>query len=190
MRSPPIKKRETGLFKEVWRAYNDLIDFARELAVSPNSRGIRVSRTANGTLLVAEPSSAEEGFAVRMFRLKSVQDDYVTCREWDGTTEREADVLIAKPFDLRVTGWNGQTVVYQLEGPLGGATRTISYAKVTATLRKATGAGITEDQAVRPFYVVDRTIIFAARPKNGTGVDAADTWIDINTDGRAFAKIA
>ena len=35
------------------------------------------------------------------FRIKSVQNDYLTCRTWDGTNDGDTDVLIAKPFLLR-----------------------------------------------------------------------------------------
>lgn len=183
MRSAPRKQRESGFFREVWKAYNDLVDYCREIAVT-SGRGVTVTRTANGTLLSASVAAASD-VQIKQFRVKSVQNDYLVCREFDGTTELETDVNVAKPFELRRTGWHGVTVTYTLESILG-AQASVSYAYQTATYRIANG---TEHQGIRPFYVPDQTVIFASKVENGTGVEDADEWIDINTAGRAWAAI-
>ena len=42
--------------------------------------------------------------AGRQFRFKSIADDHIVCRTWDGATEGGADVLVAKPPVLRGDG--------------------------------------------------------------------------------------
>ena len=39
---------------------------------------------------------AESGIA--RLRVKSVQDDHLVCRTWDGTTEGTSDIKVAKPY--------------------------------------------------------------------------------------------
>lgn len=182
MRSAPRKQRETGFFREVWKAYNDLVDYCRETAVT-SGRGVVVTRTANGTLLSASAIAGND-VEIKQFRLKSVQDDYLVCRTWDGTTEGETDYNVAKPYDLRRTGWHGVTVTYSLESILG-ASASVSYFYQTGTYRIANG---TEHQGIRPFYVPDKTVIYAVKADH-TGVEDAPDWIDLNTDARAWAAI-
>lgn len=129
----------------------------------------------------------EVGNPVSVLRLKRVEDDYLVCRSWDWTAEGDTDILVAKPYDLRVTGWAGQTVVYARESSLGGGTILVTYAKVTSTHRTATGNGNVEQQAVRPFWVPGKSIIYAVTAPSGiSGV----SLVDLNVDGRAYAKIA
>lgn len=191
MRSAPRKQRETGVFKEVWKAINDLIDYAREISPQQSmSQGVIVDRKSNGTGFKIIPSEVGESGLVKQFRVQSQEDDYLVCKEFDGTTEGET-VNVAKPHGLRVSGWNGQFVIYTLEAPLGGAPLSVTYTKVTASHRTSfTAPNTSEHQAIRPFYVNGQTVIFASRSENGTGVSDAPDWIDLNTDGRAYAKIA
>jgi len=44
------------------------------------------------------------------FRVKSIQNDYLTCRTWDGTTDGSTDVYVAKPFLLRHALANYSTI--------------------------------------------------------------------------------
>ena len=47
------------------------------------------------------PADADTAQAPNIFRLKSVQGDYVTAHHFDGTTEGTVDVYIAKPWHWR-----------------------------------------------------------------------------------------
>ena len=180
MRSPPIKKRETGLFKEVWRAYNDLIDFARELAVSPNSRGISVSRTSNGTLLRIEPDKGVPNLMVKRMRVEAVHNDYIVCREWDGVTLGQS-FSVAKPFRLRRTPFDGVAITYD-DGTV------ISYQYSSSFQRVATSGALVETQVITPEFNIGFDEIHALKLEDETGVAGAD-WLDLNTDGRAWAQI-
>lgn len=190
MRSAPHKKRESGLFKEVWRAYNELVDFCREIAPLQSGRGVKVTRTSNGTLLQADiPEVSGGSGVVKQFLVKSVQDDYITCVEFDGTNETGGSVLVAKPFNLRRTGWHGVTVNYTLEGyPSSPGTLAITYSMTSAVYRTATIGSSVEHQVIIPRYVPNKSVIFASQSENETGVDAAE-WQDLNVDGRAWAMV-
>lgn len=59
--------------------------------------GYRLRKSASGVSfeLDSQPGGGASTPA-REYHLKSVQDDYLTCRTWDGTNEGSTDVLIAK----------------------------------------------------------------------------------------------
>lgn len=50
------------------------------------------------------------GGDLQMWHLKSVQDDYVTCRSWDGSSEGSVDTYLAKEWKIR-TSLAGETVL-------------------------------------------------------------------------------
>ena len=103
--------------------------------------------------------------------------DWLKVRTWDGTIEGTVDLYVAKPYLLRrsLASWNGLTFTY-----------TSNYE------REATDGVDSEDQVIVPAYVVD-DILYIVRPVGGTDtVDAADNpilWLDLNVDGRAWAKV-
>jgi hypothetical protein len=74
--------------------------------------GATVTDDGSGVVTVATSGQ------LQMYRLKSVQGDYITCRTWDGTTEGGSDVYLAKPHKLRnsITSQtiDGVTVDYTL----------------------------------------------------------------------------
>src|SRR5688572_13375714 len=81
--------------------------------------GYRIaSRGTRGTILEIDPSKGRpsEPGVVKQFRVKSVQNDHLVCREFSGTTEGSTDIEVAKKHNLRRTGWHGVTVVYGLTG--------------------------------------------------------------------------
>lgn len=188
------KMPERGLFGPVWVEYNRMVDHIREMSVV-GGRNIRLTRTLNGSLILAEAvkkGAPGDPGVVKQYRVKEVFDDYLRCREFDGTTEDANDVQVAKPFNLRRTGWHGVSVLYTLETyPGSPGTMTISYDYVSAVYRKATvssgGGSLIEHQVIRPIYVPDRSVIFATQSENGTGT--AQEWIDANFDGRAWARV-
>lgn len=112
---------------------------------------------------------------IALFRYKSMEDDHVVCRTWDGTNEGETDVKVAKPYLLRssVTSRDG-----------------ITYTYTDAENRTADNGSATETQVIVPSYVAD-DLIFAARVARGVDVSVEDVpllWLDLNVDGRAWAK--
>jgi len=113
---------------------------------------------------------------VQVYRYKSQQGDYVVCRTWDGSTEGDTDVAIAKPMKLR----NSIT-----SATIDGVGVTYSYG-ASKVERTATIGAVTEDQVIVPRYLVN-DLIFATSSTGGTGV-SGQSKIDLNVDGRAWAK--
>lgn len=122
---------------------------------------------------------------VSQFLLKSVSDDHLVCRTWDGATEGSANVNVAKPPALRRTGWHGVTVVG------------ITYTYTGTQARTAVQGTTTENQVIIPAYQTASgqyigNVIYAVQPQGGTGVvvnGEAVVWQDLNVDGRAWAKV-
>jgi len=117
---------------------------------------------------------------------------------FNGTTTPSAgseDFNVAKNWKLRKTPFDGKTI-----GTISYTYATSGFAGLSATLRTAVRAGITEAQAIVPPYVffIPNTayigdIIYAdENPEGGTGVldenGVEVTWLDQNRDGRAWAE--
>lgn len=161
-----------------------------------DSPQIRCNRGTHGTTLELTENAIKqpgESGVITQYRVRSVANDHLVCREFDGTTEGSTDVLIAKPYNLRRTGWHGIAVTYMLEPyPGAPATMTITYTYVTAVYRTASvsvgGAAGTEHQVIIPRYVANKSVIFASGVANGTGVSGTEL-VDINADGRAWGRV-
>jgi len=110
----------------------------------------------------------------------SVEDDHLVCHSWDGETAGNTDILVAKPYLLRRTPFDG------------GERDGVSYDYTSSIQRTATKDATTETQVIVPTYVAD-DVIYAARFTDG-GTDVVDddyqrvSMIDMNVDGRAWAK--
>lgn len=162
-----------------------------------DSAQIKVSRTTRGCHLrfteQAAPAAAEAG-VIKQFRLKEVFGDYLRCREFDGTTEGGTDILVAKPYKLRRTPFDGAGHEVTFKRESNGQVQTIGYRYAndpnhpvgfctrTATV---TQNGQAEFQVIIPRFILG-DVIFASQAENGTGVAVAE-WQDINCDGRAWA---
>lgn len=119
------------------------------------------------------------GGGVQMYRVKSVQGDYLTCRTWDGTTEGGSDVYVAKSYKLRTS--IGSAVIDGVP---------VTYSYPSNVERTATISTSNESQVIVPRYLPN-DIIFVASA-NATGVSVSGTplkLIDLNADGRAWAKV-
>jgi hypothetical protein len=179
----------------VWREFNRIIDYVRE--ISPvGGRNIRQIRTLNGTMTIAEAVAAGSNTEVKQYRLKSIQNDFYSCRSWNGSTEGTTDIFIARPFQHRVSDWNGRSIAYSSDGDAFTAT----YAYTSATKRTKTIAGVAETQVLVPYFKNDFDILYAVDVKEPIKVGAAFTAltdpngspitiIDLNVDGRAWAKL-
>lgn len=194
MNNPPRKQAEKGMFAPVWREFNRMIDFMREIQVS-HGRNVRVNRTMNGTMLLGESKqeTAKPSPPVKRYRVKSVGDDTIVANEiLSGGGVSATDTTIAKPFNLRSTGWNGQSVNYAPPGyPGNPGLVTVGYSYQEANYRIATITTelgtTTEHQVITPYYLPGISQIMAAEPENGTGVEDT-TLVDMNSDGRAWAR--
>lgn len=85
---------------------------------------------------VLAPSSG----GVSMYRVKTVYDDYLKCRSWDGTTEGSTDVYVAKPWELRKSSFHNLTI----DG--------VTYVSTGTQSRTATKAPWIEQQIIFPSY--------------------------------------
>lgn len=196
MNTPPRKEQESGLYAPVWRKINQMIDYMREISVV-NGRDIRMSRTMNGTMLLgtakgegAPPADA----TISRYRVESVQNDYLVCKKVEGSSVSSEETLIAKPFNLRRTGWHGVTMTYTDEAyPDSPGNVSLTYQFQSATYRIAqvvTSAGTTnEHQVITPHYLAGVSIIKAMEIENGTGVTDV-TMEEINDSARAWARVA
>lgn len=114
------------------------------------------------------------------FRVKSIENDYLVCRTYDGTTEGADDINVAKPWDLRRTPFHGVAV--------NGITCTYS----SAIARSATNGTTTESQVITPPYFVNCEIWAFVASGGGTGVTVSSeqlVWQDVNVSGRAWAVV-
>lgn len=184
MNSPPRKVAERGLFRPVWIVINQMIDYMREIAVV-GGRNIQRTRTLNGTLLVPDEvkqaATPTEPGTIKRYLIRSVEADHLVCAEVGGAD----GILIAKPWRLRRTPFDGQAITFDDEN---GGTYTVNYTYTTSIKRTVRiGQSFTEVQVVIPRYKPDFDYIFAMSAENGTGVTDVDL-IDINADGRAWAR--
>ncbi len=131
--------------------------------------------------IVRTPGAAP-GVLVRRFRVKSESNDYLTCRTWDGTDEGTVDVKVAKPYLLRRTPFDFDTVIY----PNG---QEIAYIYSEDYERLANDGVDAEIQVMTPRYFVDEELTAISVLFGGTGVDECP-WVDLNTAGRHWAKEA
>lgn len=133
------------------------------------SRVDQLRRTRQG------PQAAGGGSAALQMRVKSVGNDTLTCRTWDGTDEGGEDVTVAKPYYLRRTPFHNTT---NADGWL------LTYTSGAA--RTATKASEDDvDQVIDPPYA-SNDLIYVIAPSGGTGVAGA-TLVDINADAREWA---
>jgi hypothetical protein len=151
-------------------------------------------------------SSPPGGAVAAQFWVKDARyGDFVVCNHYDGATEPDDDtpvVLVAKPPQLRKTRYNNAEA-------RSGETYTFADADLNADpplpiVRTATNEDDdTEDQVIIPNYEVGDVIYAIKSVIRGTGVvtippnvSAGDgncqyiEWLDLNVDGRAWAKKA
>lgn len=117
------------------------------------------------------------GAPVQM-KIVSVQDDWLTCSEWDGTTLGDAEILVAKPWELRKTDWHGETV------------NGVGYSEygTGSQLRKASYPDYIQYEVLNLQYFAG-AIITATAPRNGTGVvDDDDAPIALEDDNRGARR--
>lgn len=117
--------------------------------------GHRVENTTAGKRIIPSTPRRGSSVSISLFKLKSVEDDYLVCREWDGSSEGTTDVYIAKHPELRCS---------LAEEEVYGVTHEYSYAldgedpDDLNVIRTADDGSDTEDQRVVPPWKLDEFI--------------------------------
>ena len=144
-----------------------------------------VNRIGKGVNAPAQKSSDSKGksaASMRQFKILSIEADHLICNTFDGTAQGTENFKVAKSYLLRQTPFDGETRAG------------LSYVYSASTTRVATLVE-TETQVVVPSYVVSDIIYAAKQVKGGVGVTVTTDgvtekleWLDLNIDGRAWAK--
>ena len=147
------------------------------------ARGSFAGARTGYRLVRAAKHQSVSAMSIHRMRVKNTSDfpDHLVCRTWDGTTEGDTDVLVAKPYLLRRTPFDGHE--------RGGATIVFTSMKT----RTLTLDGDTEDQVVIPPYLLNDEINAALGIVDGTGVEHLGEpvrYLDLNVDGREWMKDA
>jgi len=149
------------------KAYNAFVDAAR------------FARDRQSDL-DGQPSPVD--FALRQMAIQSVGPDHLVCRRLDPDgTPGTLDVFVLKPWTLRRTPFDGQTLAGKTYVYQDDATRTVSADDAE------------EAQAITPDYAAG-DVIFAAVTDALGQIDVEDVHtpdrtvlVDANVDGRAWA---
>lgn len=166
-----------------------LFSFAKALA---RSHGLNCYVDSTGQIIFRDRVSiATPG---KLFLVKQELADYLRCWAWNdetGLPADETDVLVAKPYKLRKTPFDGLTIAG------------LTYNYLSVLQRRVTNAdGIVEMQRIACAYQVGSgaylgDVIRASKPEGGVRVrvDAAPAaltridWMDDNTDARQWMEI-
>lgn len=124
---------------------------------------------------VVRGSSESQNSPIAQFVVKSVSGDFLVCRPLSGTSSGSSDVYVARPYLLRRTIWSGQT------------RNGVTYTFTDDQTRSATTGGTAITEKVTPSYQANDVIYGAASPAGGIG-STGIMWLDINADGRSWAK--
>ena len=132
------------------------------------------------------------GMQIQLFEVIELGLDHVKCYSLDGAANTTSDIVtrVALPYLLRKSLFDGETrngITYEYD-------ETDIYTKRVATDSESN----TETQVIVPSYVEFDLIFAASSVAGGTyawyeddnGVDQPITWLDLNLDGRAWAKEA
>lgn len=134
-------------------------------------------------LIEIKSDSSGTGSAAKMMKLVSVQDDYLTCHSWDGTTEGTDPIYVAKQYAHRCS-LTGETIY--------GTAHTYTYAAGPDSdnkVRTDTDGSNTEDQRIiRPW--IPGEILFPVAAE-ATGVTVSGTPLTlVDFSSRQWARIS
>lgn len=191
MRSPPQRLVEgrDGPPRLV-RGINDVREYAISKSILRVNGG-RVRETSGGTSITIDEAQVSEGGAGLSQRMlvTAIYGDYYVCSGPDGA------VQVAKPWRLRRTPFDGQTIsftdeqsrTYSAAYTYDGIDETTPSVRRSVEIVSAGTATFSESQVVIPRLKVSFDYIDVMESENGTGVSGVDL-IDLNTDGRAWAR--
>lgn len=108
-----------------------------------------------------------------MFKVQSISDDYLTCREWDGITLGSTDVIVAK--------WprNRKTLATET---IDGVVFTYTYTSQNQRTSKDNATPQNSQTEILYQRFVANEVIFAAQSANGAGFSVSGTpvsWIEM-----------
>ena len=122
-------------------------------------------------------------FGFVQVQVVSVETDYMICT----VTDTGAQVYVALPWQLRRTPFDGQTY------------NGVSYTYTSNTARDASSGSGSESQVIVPAYVAGDLVYALTGIVGDTSVHETTTqgaslpqpveWLDLNVDGRAWAKV-
>lgn len=132
----------------------------------------------------ASDSKLSAGAPVR-YQIAEIHGDYLMCRRLSGNVAAGELIAIAKSPKLRRTPFDGETE------------NDIEYTYTTDIKRTADDGSGTEEQVVVPAYYAGDEILAVNIDTGITDADGEEgvtgtliTWLDLNIDGRAWAKSA
>lgn len=170
----PPRKNEVGIFREIWRQCNLLRDYCASLRPCPG-KNIRINHSSQGTMLSAEFAGSEGGGTVIVpMRIKSIGYNALKCVKWDGGTPETEEIEVARP-------WLQRQYVYQSDTEL--TITTVSEQEVTAT----DGTTTETWKITRAYRIGD--MIMAGKVTTVSDIGTWE-WVDMNNDGRDWAKTA
>lgn len=178
----PEKLPESGKYAGLFRWLNQLREAVTTLRPLP-SHNVSVTHTRVGTAYVSTKGS-DTTEAITWLLLHEVKDDYLICHSWDGETEGEDPVYVAKNPKLQnnVTEEELDGVDYEYTYTTTGAH------KYVERISTNTDTSTTETQRIVPRYIVGDEIR-AISSKTGIETEDAEpiSLIDLNLDARAWA---
>lgn len=146
--------------------------------------GVRPPRQTFSTPLLSPSGTASGGVIVQQMKIVAVGNNFLECNPYDGlSVDTETSILVAKPYLLRRAPFEDN----------GRDDLTFTY--TDGSTRTASNGSDTEDQVITPSYVAG-DVIYAVRGVVG-GTDVENTsatddppveWLDMNVDGRSWAK--
>ncbi len=172
------------------RSFNELRD--RVIAITIRRvKGAKARETSGGTSITIDEAQATTAGAGESQRalITAVHGDYYDC-----TIDGEP-VQVAKPWRLRRNPFNGNSVsfvdeqarAYSVGYTYDGASDDDPSVRRTVQITSSGTDTFSETQVVIPRIKTSFDYIDVMTSENGTGVSGID-MIDLNTDGRAWAR--
>lgn len=124
------------------------------------------------------------GAAVSWAMVTGLEDDYVTCVEYspDSTSTGGASLNVAKPYHLRRTPFDGETVTY-----LTGSELIYTYDATNPEYKRTAenALGYVETQQITPSYFSGEVLTIAETVTGVTGVE----WLDISSFSKFWGRV-
>lgn len=182
---------ETGLFKDVYRAINRLIDDLNYLKLNPGIN-TQIHRSPWGSYVKGNSggTTTTTSTDVDWFSVRTVEDDYLDCFRMDanGVLIEDEKVKVAKPTNLRKSVWNGNSFGVELYSGISGTSQSRGVFW--------TDIGLGGTQTLMEPYILG-SIIYAIRLDTKTGLIVGMSpdleqvkYLDLNIDARRFVTTA
>ena len=118
-----------------------------------------------------------------MFKVASVETDYLLCNTWDGSVQGTESIEVALPYILRRTPWDGNTRGNFTYTYLSNVEREISVNNT-----------VIGTEEINPEYLPGDIVYGVKNVSGGTDVVNANgddvVWLDLNVDARRwFGKV-